>query len=153
VVPVKGGPVDLEAFQLACQLTLESKAKLYALYVIEVPMELPVDAEIVEETAKAEDILGKIEGLAKEKKCPVHAEVIQARRAGPAIVQEALERDANLVVLGTTYKYNNGSHAIENTSFYVLSHAACPVLLWREFSPVYIADQRNTSHAYPSNGS
>lgn len=128
----------MAAFQLACQLSLENKAKLYALYVIEVPMELPVDAEIVEETTKAEDILGKIESLAKEKKCPVHAEIIQARRAGPAIVQEALERDANLVVLGTTYKYNNESHTIENTSFYVLNHAACPVLLWREFNPVYI---------------
>ena len=143
MVPVKGEPADLEAFRLACHLSLESKAKLYALYVIEVPMELPVDAEIVEETAKAEEILGRIESLAKEKKCPVHAEVIQARRAGPAIVQEALERDANLVVLGTTYKYNDGDHTAENTSFYVLSHATCSVLLWREFSPVSLSAQRN----------
>ena len=89
-------------------------------------------------------------GLAKAF---LDAEVVQARRAGPAIVQEALERDANLVVLGTTYKYNNESHAIENTSFYVLSHAACPVLLWREYNPVYISAQRNADHAYPSDGS
>ena len=152
MVPVKGQAADLDAFRLARHLALENKAKIYVLYVIEVARELPVDAEIGEETARAEEILARIESLAQEEKYPVHAEAVQARRAGPAIVQEATERGAQLVVLGVPYKHQFSPIDPEDTTLYVLRYAPCPVLLWRESMPVSTAVPWSVAHARASNG-
>ena len=122
----------MEAFRIACGLGREAKSKLYALYVIEVKRALPVDAEVTSEVAKGEDILSEIETVSREEKAAVSAEIVQSRQAGPAVMHEALERDADLIILGLPAKgLNNSFHLGENVS-YILKNASCPVLLWRE---------------------
>lgn len=132
LVPVKGYRADVEAFRLACGLGREAKSKLYALYVIEVKRELPVDAEVTSEVVKGEDILSEIETVSREEKAVVSAEILQARLAGPAVIHEALERDVDLIIMGVPAKgLNKSFHLGENVS-YILKNASCPVLLWRE---------------------
>ena len=46
LVPVNGDAVSERAFRWACQTARESKAELHAVYVIEVPLELPLEAEL-----------------------------------------------------------------------------------------------------------
>ena len=130
LLPVKGEVGDEEAFHLACNLAKEAKGKVHALYVIEVERSLPLDAEITEETGRGEEVLARIEVLAKEGKCPLDADILQCRQAGPAIIQEAVTKQADLIVLGVSYRRNsNGFHVGETTS-YILQHATCPVLVW-----------------------
>ena len=112
---------------------------------------MPVDAEISEETARAEQVLSQIESLAKEERYPVVAEVVQARQAGPAIVQEAAERGAKLVVLGEPYKRQLGSFTLGDNVLYILKHATCPVILWREPIPIAAAP-RGATNARAFNG-
>ena len=69
LVPVKGGEVCERTFRWACQTARESKAELHAVYVIEVPLELPLEAEITEDINRGEDILAQIEAIASEEKC------------------------------------------------------------------------------------
>lgn len=132
LVPVRGYRADVEAFRLACGLGHEAKSKLYALYVIEVKRELPVDAEVTSEVGKGEEILSEIETVSREEKAVVSAEILQARQAGPAVIHEAVERDVDLIIMGVPAKgLNNSFHLGENVS-YILKNASCPVLLWRE---------------------
>jgi nucleotide-binding universal stress UspA family protein len=132
-VPVKGRRVDVEAFRLACGMGREAKSKLYALYVIEVKRELPVDAEVTGETVKGEEILAEIETVSREEKCAVTAEILQARQAGPAIIHEAVERDVELIVAGTPHEKPGNSFHLGGTICYILENAPCPVMLWREY--------------------
>ena len=83
LVPVRGYRADVEAFRLACGLGHEAKSKLYALYVIEVKRELPVDAEVTSEVGKGEEILSEIETVSREEKAVVSAEILQARQENP----------------------------------------------------------------------
>ena len=129
-MPIKGDKTGENAFRLACGLYKESKAKLYALYVIEVKQELPLDAQV--DPTKGETILGRIEAVGQEEKYPVEAEYVQARHAGPAIVQEALEKGVELIVLGIPYKRRFGQFTLGETASYILKNAPCPVILWRE---------------------
>jgi nucleotide-binding universal stress UspA family protein len=62
----------------------------------------------------------------------VHTDLLQAREAGPAIVSEAVERQAELIVLGVPYKEKFGGFTVEPRALYVLDHAPCRVLLVRE---------------------
>jgi nucleotide-binding universal stress UspA family protein len=135
LVPVKGERVDGEAFRLACRLTRVAKGKVFALYVIEVRRELPLDAEVSEETARGESVLGEIEAVAGEEKCQVEAEILQAREAGPAIVQEAAEREVELIVVGLPYKRHLGTFTMGEVIPYILKNAPCPVIVWREAIP------------------
>ena len=132
LITVKGHQADDEAVLLACSLARGAKAKLYALYIIEVRRTLPLDAEIAGETAKGEEVLQRIERLCEEQKCPVEAEILQAREVGPAVVQEAMERDVELLVIGMPYKKRFGSFSLGNTVPHILKNAPCRVLIWRE---------------------
>jgi nucleotide-binding universal stress UspA family protein len=130
LVAVKGNKAGEDAFRMACGLSKGSKAKLRALYVMEVRQELHLDAEV--DATLGETILGRIEALGQEEKRPVEAQYLQARRAGPAIVQEAVEWGIELIVLGIPYKRRFGQFVLGDTASYVLKNAPCPVILWRE---------------------
>ena len=134
LVPVKGDETGENAFRLACGLSKASKAKLHALFIIEVKQELPVDAEV--DPVQGEAILGRIEAVGHEEKCQVEAECLQARHAGPAIVQEALERGFELIVLGIPFKRRLGQFSIGETASHILKNAPCPVILWSEQTKV-----------------
>ena len=133
LVPVTGDDAGEEAFRLACELAKESKARLYARYVIEVGRNLPVDAEVdATEAAEAESILDRIEAVAHAEKCHVDANCRQARNAGPAIVQESVDIEVGLIVLGVPDKRRFDQFSLGETAHYVLKNAPCPVILWRQ---------------------
>jgi hypothetical protein len=60
LVPLGGGIADEEALVLAFEMAKKSKADVYAMYVIEVNRNLPVDAMINSDVEKAENILLRI---------------------------------------------------------------------------------------------
>ena len=130
LVPVNGDSTGEDAFRLACRLSRESKAKLYALYIIEVEQRLPLDAMV--DSSQGEAVLRRIEAVGQEEKCKVEAEFLQARHPGPAIVQEAKERGIGLIVLGIPYKRRFGQFTVGRAAYYVLRNAPCPVIVWRE---------------------
>ncbi len=131
LLPVRGDLVNEDAFRLACTLAKGAKGKIRAIYVIEVKRELPLDAEIADETSRGEEALAQIESLAKAEKCPLDADILQARQAGPAIVQEAASKEADVIVVGVECRPLDDGITVGQTASYVLEHAHCPVLLWR----------------------
>ena len=132
LVAVTGDATDGEAMKLACATARESRGKVFVVYVIQVPMHLPLDAEISPETTKGEEVLQNMERLGKEYRCEVEAEIVQARAAGPGVVQEATERQVELIVLGMPYSKRYGVFSMGNVVPYILENAHCPVLVWRE---------------------
>lgn len=131
LVPVDGSPASLQAVALACDVARENKGKVYVVHVIEVKRALPLDAE-VPEAATAEEILGKAERTAREEDFYVEGEILQSRDAGPAIVDEAIERGADLIVLGSEYHQPFGEFQLGRIIQYVLKSAPCEVWVKRE---------------------
>ena len=135
LVPVAGEKFAEDAFRLACRVAKHNGARVYVLYVIELGLDLPLDAEPGPENEVAEAVLQRIEALGREEKCPVEASLVQARHAGPAIVQEAIQRNMELITLAESYKKRFGPQVLGEAVSYVLKNAPCPVLLWREPLP------------------
>ncbi len=132
LVAVSGKDADAEAVKLACDLAKKPKAKIYVVYVVEVKRSLPLDAVIESEIAKAEKILARAEEIASDKDYEVETALIQGRDAGPAIVDEAMEREVDLILMGFTYKKRFGVFNLGRVIPYVLEEAPCRVLLCRE---------------------
>ena len=66
LVPVRDTEVSDEMMVLACQLATERKSSIDALYVIEVPLNLPIDASLPEERERARQVL---ERAARRRTC------------------------------------------------------------------------------------
>ena len=132
LLPLKGEEVDQDVMQLAADLVRPSQGHIYALYVIRAPRSQPVDADLPVAVARGEAVLDGVEKRLRELKCTVTAEFLQAREVGPAVIQEAQERDVDLVLLGMPYRRRHGLFSLGRSVPYILEHAPCPVLVLRE---------------------
>ena len=137
LVAVSGGRADDEAIILACKLAKQSKAKIYAIYVIEVKRALPLDADLPMESTWGEEVLSHAETVAEKQDCALEIELLQARQAGPAIVDEARERGIDLIILGMDYKLHFGEFTLGRAAPYVLRNAACRVWICREPAEIH----------------
>ena len=133
LVPVNGTAVDDEAVRLACRLAKRDKGKIWAVYVIAVRRALPLDAEIEPEIKKAEAILNHTESVAEEEEYTLETELLQAREPGPTIVDEAAEREADLILMGIEYKKRFGQFNLGSVVPYVLENATCQVILYQQY--------------------
>jgi len=131
LVPVDGSQASLEALALACLLAKRNKGRVYAVYVIEVARTLPLDADLSPEAKQGEEVLARAEQVADSLDFEVTGELLQARDAGHAIVDEAIERDVDGVLLGMEYKRPLGEFQMGWTSQYILRHVPCQVVLCR----------------------
>ena len=135
LVPVIGTRVDDEAIRLACQLAKKGKSKIWAVYVIAVKRALPLNANIEPEIRNAEEILDRAETCAEEQGYEIETDLLQAREAGPTIVDEAVEREVDLIVMGVEYKRRFGQFSLGSVVPYVLKNAPCRVILYHQYSP------------------
>ena len=74
LVPVRDTQVSDEMMVLACQLATERKSSIDALYVIEVPLNLPIDASLPEERERARQVLERTMNAADQFKVQAHAD-------------------------------------------------------------------------------
>ena len=129
---VAGTEADEEAIKLACRLAKKNKGRICAVYVITIERTLPLDAEMEPEIKKAESILEHVEIIAEEENYEIETDILQAREAGLAIVDEAVEREVDLIVMGVTYGRRFGQFSLGNMVPYVLKNAPCPVILYHQ---------------------
>ncbi len=134
LVPVIGTEADDEAIGLACRLAKKDKGKVWAVYVITVKRTLPLDAEIEPESKKAEEILDHAESVAEGQDYEIETELLQAREAGPTIVDEAVEREVDLILMGVKYKRRFGQFSLGSVVPYVLKNAPCRVILFDQYT-------------------
>ena len=132
LVPVGRGKVDDETVRLACTIAEATKGKVYVIYVIEVARTLPLDAELEGDNKKAEELLARAEKIAETIGCQVETEILQARETGPAVVDEAIERGVDVIIMGLKYEKRFGDFDMGNVIPYILRNAPCRVLVWRE---------------------
>ena len=98
------------------------------LHVIEVPFERNLDAEDESAVAEADVILAKAEKLFTERGIQARTSTVQARAAGPAIVDDANELGADLIVMGLRYKKRfGGQWDAGRTVPYVMRNSTAPV--------------------------
>ncbi len=131
LVPVDGSRASLDALALACVLAKRNRGRVHAVYVIEVARRLPLDADLSPEAKRGEEILKEARQIADSQDSDIEDDLLQARDAGHAIVDEAIERAVDGIILGTNYRRPLGEYKIGDAAQYVLKNAPCPVIVYR----------------------
>ena len=130
LVPLLGDPgVDDPALKVAALLLIGREGvEVSLLHVIEVPFDRNLDAEDERAVATAEEVLARAEAVLTEKTIPTRTSTVQARAAGPAIVDDANDLAADLIVMGLRYKKRfGGQWDAGRTVPYVMRNSTVPV--------------------------
>jgi basic amino acid/polyamine antiporter, APA family len=129
LVPVKPGRESEEAIDFACRLAAERGSSIAAVSVVTVPLELPLDAELPEVEAAANDALDAAVAIGELYGVDVVARLLRARKPGRAIVREAERRQTEIIVLGAP-RAGRGRRAIfSETVDYILKNAPSRVMV------------------------
>jgi nucleotide-binding universal stress UspA family protein len=138
VVPVSGSETDSRVLDILPDLFSKDGGTVTFLYVVEVPQSMPLDAELPAEIDSGEHALRNAERVAKRVLPPrstqVVTELLQARAVGPAIIDEAIERDAEAIVMTAAIHRRHGRPTLGETTDHVLLHAPCEVVVIRTAS-------------------
>jgi basic amino acid/polyamine antiporter, APA family len=130
VVPVVRSAESEEALVAAARLAAERGSRIAIVHVLEMPMEQPLDAPLADREREADDLLDEAQALVESYGVPAATRLVRARSAGPAIVEEARSRGAELVVLGAPrVRVRGGKPVFGKTVDYVLRHSPSRVLL------------------------
>ena len=132
LVAVDGSSSDEKAVRLACDLVEVNRGTVYIVYIIGMDRIYPVDAEVVPETSKGEAILKMMEEMTRSYRCVTKAILLQSRKAGPALIQEAVDKKVQALVLGSMRHKTNPTSLLGETIPYVIINAPCDVILWHK---------------------
>jgi nucleotide-binding universal stress UspA family protein len=133
VLALNGGPSDARIVRLAAEYARSTKAELVAVHVVEIDWTLPLDADIAGRSEEVQRVLDTAESVAEDHKMTLEPVLLQARDVGAAIVDETIERDADLLVLGLPYRKRfGGEFAMGRTIPYILQNAPCAVWVVRD---------------------
>lgn len=100
LVPVVRSAAAEEALITAARLAAERRSTVAVLHVLEVPMDLPLNASLPEREREANALLDDARALVEAEGVHAVTRLERARSAGDAIVATALARGSELVVLG-----------------------------------------------------
>jgi APA family basic amino acid/polyamine antiporter len=130
LVPMGRDRESEEAVDLACRLAADRGATITALTVIEIPMELPLSADMPDLLEDAYDLLDEAKAIGDSYGVNVQTRLIRARSFGRAIVDEAVRRNSEIIVVGADRRNIGGRKAIfSDVVDFTLKHAPCRVMV------------------------
>ena len=108
--------------------------KASSAYVCHYHRSLPLEAEIESETKRAEELLARLENIAEAEDYQVETDLLQAREVAPTIIDEAVERNIDLIFMGIKYHKRFGQFSLGSIVPYILKNAPCQVMLYSQYS-------------------
>jgi basic amino acid/polyamine antiporter, APA family len=128
LVPVKPGRLSEEAVDFAARLAADRGASIAAVSVVVVPLELALDARLEKEERQALDALDAAAAIAELYGVDVTERLVRARSAGRAVVDEAVTRNSEIIVMGAP-RAERRRGVFSDTVDFVLKHAPCRVMV------------------------
>jgi APA family basic amino acid/polyamine antiporter len=131
LVPITPGLPSDEAMDVACRLAAERRATIVAVTVVEVPLDLPLDAYLPDEVEEANVQLDEARAIGESYGVRVIGRIVRARSAGRAIVDEAMRRGSEIIVMGAPRRARptRRSDIFGGTADFVLKHAPSRVMV------------------------
>ena len=132
LVPIAPGYPSDEAMDFACRLAAERRASIVAFTAIQVPLDLPLDAELPEDVHEANLQLDEARAIGDSYGVRVIGRIARTRNIGRAIVDEAIRRDSEIIVMAgpRRVRLQRGRRQIFGDAVdFVLRHAPCRVMV------------------------
>ena len=155
VVALSGGRTDRPIVALAAELARTGQADLVGIHVVEIDWTLPLDADVAGQSEDAQRVLDIAETTAEASRYKMETVLLQARDVGAAIVDEATEREADLVIAGLPFQFRvtvitfgtlgwrSGPAVVTNDGpepWSLLGPRGIDILAWESFGQGWVTD-------------
>ncbi|HEX9016836.1 MAG TPA: universal stress protein [Chloroflexota bacterium] len=130
LVPVQGSALSDRMVALGAQMAKARRAQLVVFCVVEVPWMLPLDAHLPDAEQVADETLARARRITDRYGVPLTRRIAHARAAGHAIIDEAVEAGADIILMGDL-PGRAGETRFSETTNYVFTHAPCEVVIDR----------------------
>jgi nucleotide-binding universal stress UspA family protein len=127
LVPLFGSDVSGRAMAAAAKL-VGRRARIDAVYVLRVPRWLPLDAALEREEDTARTVLETARLAARAERLKIRTSILRTRNPGAALVEEARQRNAEVIYLATDHAPAN-ERALGATARYLLEKRPCRVVI------------------------
>ncbi len=123
---LQGKPSDADVILTACDVAKRRGGNVRALVVLEVPPSIALGGwdEAAEGAARA--FIARAAKTAETRGCSVVGRVQPSRHAGQAILDEAADQAAAVIVVAKPYRMRTGE-----ATAYLMERAHCDVLVWQ----------------------
>ena len=128
LVPVAAGTAEW-MMATAGRLAASRNAIIEAITVLELPMDLPLDAPQPEAEVEALELLERMRAVAERFGARVITYIVRGRSAGQAIVEEAQRVGANAIVMAASSRQRTGARPLGDTVSYVMRNTPCRLIL------------------------
>jgi APA family basic amino acid/polyamine antiporter len=129
LVPMKLGEIGEEMVATAVRLAQDGDVIVEALYVIKVPLDQPLEAELYDLEEQAAASLAEAKALGADHGVVVNGRTVRSRSIGDAILAVAAETSSDLIVLGSAPRWRRQSRFFSPTVEYVLRKSPAEVLI------------------------
>ena len=132
LVPIAPGYASDEAMDFACRLAAERRASIVAFTAIQVPLDMPLDAELPDDVHEANEQLDEARAIGESYGVRVVGRIARTRNIGRAIVDEAVRRESEIIVMAgpRRVELQRGRRQIFGDAVdFVLRHAPCRVMV------------------------
>ena len=132
LIPVCGYSTDEEAVSLGCRISKRESAKVRVITVLEVDRSRHLGETKEEDLEKAEKVLAAAEEIGHRLEVNMETEILQAREAAPAILEETKSWSADLLVFGLPWRTQFGEFHLGKSAPFILRMVECRTILVRE---------------------
>ena len=150
LVSLTGAELDKQLIAVACSVAkTKPNVEVRAVYGIEVPRTLPVNAEMPEENRVAEEALKNAAAIARKFDVTIGQDLLQTRHLGQSLVDASGAHGCALVIIGVPYHLGmNGEFELGETVDYLLKNAPSRVWVIRgQPGDVPAKTERSKEHA------
>jgi nucleotide-binding universal stress UspA family protein len=132
LVALAGSSADPDVIRLIASIAKHARSQVIGIHVIEVRWNLPLDAVLEDELDRGEELLEGAKKVAEQAGLALETELLQARDAAAAIIDTAVEKQCDLIVVAMPYRKRLGKVYVGRTVQNVYVNAPCAVLAYRQ---------------------
>lgn len=127
LIPTDGTATSEDIIDFICSIQYKTCVDIHVIYVIEVPRNLPLDAEIPEKVELARAAICRVNMIAEKYDIKIRASIIYARTAEDSILATADELKCDVIAIAQD---NHKLRIFSNAASNIYQRAKCSVWLF-----------------------
>lgn len=127
LIPTDGTKANEDVIEFICSIQKVTRAVIHAVFVLEVPRNLPLEAELPDKLAVAKAAIDKAVNIAKGYGVEINTSIVYARSAEEAVISTAADLKCDVIAIAQD---NHKLGIFANSAATIYQKAKCNIWLF-----------------------
>lgn len=127
LIPTDGMKAGEDVIEFICSIQKVIQAMIHVIYVLEVPRNLPLDAELPDKLDTAKAVIDKAMAISQKYQVIINTSIVYARSAEEAVISTAADLKCDVIAIAQD---NHKLGIFSNTAATIYQKAKCNIWLF-----------------------